>query len=105
METKTPNKALILLRIIGWLEGLSLIALIGIAMPLKYIYNKPEATKEVGMAHGVLFILYSLLLFGVAYQLKWSIKRTALGFIASFIPFGTFWAEFKLFRDDSSSSL
>jgi integral membrane protein len=91
------------LRIVGWLEGLSLIVLIGIAMPLKYMYDKPEAVKVVGMAHGVLFILYSVLLFAVAYQLKWTIIRTALGFIASFIPFGTFWAEFKLFRDDSST--
>ncbi|MDB5258475.1 MAG: hypothetical protein JWM14_3170 [Chitinophagaceae bacterium] len=104
METKKSNKALSLLRIVGWLEGLSLIALVGVAVPLKYLYNKPEATKEVGMAHGMLFIVYSLLLFLVAYQLKWTFKRTVLGFIASFIPFGTFWAEFKLFRDDSSFS-
>jgi integral membrane protein len=75
--------------------------LVGIAMPLKYMYHKPEAVKVVGMAHGVLFILYVVFVLAVAYQFRWSIIKTGLGLLAAFIPFGTFWAEFKLFRNDT----
>ena len=103
MKTKTSTTGLKLLRLTGWLEGASLILLVGIGMPMKYIYHKPEMVKVIGMTHGVLFILYTALLFTVAYQFKWTIKRTALGFIAAFIPFGTFWAEYKLFRDNPST--
>ena len=46
------------LRVIGILEGVSYLVLLGIAMPLKYIYAIPEAVKFTGWAHGVLFMAY-----------------------------------------------
>ncbi len=101
MTKKTDEIGLNLLRITGWLEGISFIVLVGIAMPLKYWANKPEAVKIVGMAHGVLFIAYVVFLAWVAYQYKWKSMRTILAFVAAFVPFGTFWAEVKLFRGDS----
>ena len=67
-------------------------------MPLKYFFDKPEAVKIVGMAHGVLFVLYSINLLIVHLQFKWNIGKTAAAFIASFIPFGTFYADKKWFR-------
>ena len=99
MNTVSPKTtSLSLLRIIAFLEGLSYIILLCIAMPLKYWGGKPEAVKIVGMGHGMLFIAYVILLIWVAFQLKWSLKKIALGFIASLIPLGTFWADYKLFR-------
>lgn len=85
------------LRIVAFLEGISYLVLLGIAMPLKYMANKPEAVQTVGMAHGVLFVAYCLLLLAVAVGRKWSFKTVALAFIASLVPFGTFWADAKLF--------
>ena len=49
------------LRIVGFLEGISYLALLGVCMPLKYIWGIPEATAVVGMAHGILFIIYCVL--------------------------------------------
>lgn len=86
-------------RLIAFLEGISFIILLGIAMPLKYYLNKPEAVKITGMAHGVLFVLYIILLLIVHLKLKWTTKKTSLAFLASFIPFGTFYADLKLFRE------
>lgn len=85
-------------RTIAFLEGCSFI-LFGITMPLKYMLGIPKPNYFVGMVHGLLFITYVLLLALVSMQNKWSIKKIALSFLASLIPFGTFYADKKLFRE------
>ncbi len=87
------------LRSIGFLEGLSYLVLLGIAMPLKYYADKPEAVKHVGMAHGVLFILYIVLVGYNALRDKWSLPKTGWSLLASLVPFGTFYADIKFFRN------
>lgn len=57
----------------------------------------PGPNYVVGMAHGVLFMAYIALLLYVAYTYKWTRTNTALGFLASLIPFGTFYADRKIF--------
>ena len=86
------------LRIIGFLEGLSFILLMGIGMPLKYYWGYEHATQDLGMVHGVLFIGYIISVFPVRKDLKWSNSTTLLVLLASIIPFGTFVADYKLFR-------
>ncbi len=88
------------LRIIAFTEGLSFLILLGIAMPLKYILGIPQAVRVVGMAHGVLFILYVVLLIQVAIEKSWSFKLSFLAFLASLVPFGTFYADAKWFRSE-----
>ena len=91
-----PN-ALSILRIIAWIEGITYL-LLGITMPLKYLYAMPEPNLVVGMAHGVFFIWYVVQVLGVALVDKWSKMNTLKALVASLIPFGTFIAEKKLFR-------
>lgn len=87
------------LRIVAFLEGISFLVLLCIAMPLKYMADTPGPVRMVGMAHGVLFIAYVLLLLQVALELRWKFSRAVLAFIASLVPFGTFYADKKLFRE------
>lgn len=86
------------LRLTGILEGLSFIILLAIAMPLKYIAGKPEMVSIVGMAHGVLFVLYILLTLVAKSQYPWSWKKIALLWVASVVPFGTLYADYKMLR-------
>ena len=86
------------LRIIGFLEGVSFLVLLFIAMPLKYMANLPWAVKITGMAHGLLFVLYILYVVMAKIEYNWSAKKSVLAFLASLVPFGTFWADAKLFR-------
>ena len=86
------------LRIIGFLEGLSFILLMGIGMPLKYYGGYEHATQDIGMAHGVLIIAYIISVFPARKDLKWSNSTTLLVLLASIVPFGTFIADHKLFR-------
>lgn len=86
------------LRIIGFLEGISFILLVGIAMPLKYIGGYQNATWDIGMIHGILFITYIVAVIPVKFSLNWNLKTTFLVLLASLLPFGTFIAEYKIFR-------
>ncbi|GAA4372078.1 DUF3817 domain-containing protein [Hymenobacter koreensis] len=87
------------LRVVGFAEGVSFLVLLGIAMPLKYLLGQPEAVRMVGMAHGLLFVLYVLLVIMAAIEHSWSFKKAVLAFVASLVPFGTFWADKKLFQE------
>jgi integral membrane protein len=99
MVSDLIKSALGRLRIVAFLEGISYLVLLGIAMPLKYFAEMPEAVKHVGRAHGLLFVLFVLLLIQVAYEKGWSLKKSLLSFLSSIIPFGTFYADAKWFRN------
>jgi integral membrane protein len=86
------NKLLNRFRLLAVAEGISYL-LFGITVPLKRIYNIPEPNFIVGSIHGVLFIAYCIILLVLMIDLKWSIKKGVILFLASLIPFGTFWAE------------
>ena len=78
---------------VGFAEGISFLILLFIAMPLKYFMDMPMPVKIVGMAHGVLFIVFCILLLMTTIKYKWSIKMAIIGFLLSFLPFGTFYLE------------
>ncbi|HET8860184.1 DUF3817 domain-containing protein [Marivirga sp.] len=85
------------LRVIAILEGISYL-LLGITMPLKYLLEMPKPNYYVGMAHGVLFIVYCGLVVFLAIKKNWKLKLTLFSLAASLIPFGTFYADWKWFR-------
>ena len=80
-------------RIINKIEGYSFIILLFIAMPLKYMMGYPMATKIAGMAHGLLFILFIYQLMEAKSEAKLTLKETAIYFILSLVPFGSFYTE------------
>jgi integral membrane protein len=86
-------------RIVAFLEGVSYL-LLGITMPLKYLHGMPGPNYVVGMAHGLLFVLYVSMLLLVYRRYRWSLGKTALAFLAALLPFGTFVAEWKLYGRD-----
>ncbi len=83
-----PNFSL--LRWAALFEGSSLLLLLGVAMPLKYYADIPEAVKIIGPIHGILFIVFLVLLFSHTVKGELSLVKTIAGFVASFLPFGTF---------------
>jgi integral membrane protein len=87
-----------LFRLIGWMEALSFLALLGIAMPMKYFYEMPTATKVPGMVHGLLFMAYIVLASQVAQKDQWSKKQLWVAYLASILPLGTLLFDYKYFR-------
>jgi integral membrane protein len=86
------------LRITGIVEGLSYLLLLIVAMPLKYYWGKPEMVSVVGMAHGVLFVLYLALSVLAREQYGWSWKKVLILWVASVVPLGTFYVDVKMLR-------
>ena len=84
------------LRIVGILEGISFLLLLGYAMPLKYFWDDPAAVQQVGMAHGILWILYIGLIGWGQLKGRWRIQTTAWLIAASLLPAGPFVADFKI---------
>ena len=91
------------LRIIGILEGISLLVLMGIAMPLKYFAGNPEPVRIVGWMHGILFVLFMLAVLVVYFQRNWPFKKLIFAFLAAFFPFGTFIFDAQLRREEKIS--
>lgn len=75
-------------KIISTLEGLSLVLLLLVAVPLKYLFAYPALVPYVGMTHGLLFIAYLFVSLIVAQQKNWSLGLFLLVFLLAFIPFG-----------------
>jgi len=92
------------LRYIALIEGVSFLVLLGLAMPLKYIFGIPEAVKIVGWLHGVLFILVLVFLAQVMISFRWPILRGGLVVLAALVPFGPFLIDHRLKQYEVSSS-
>ena len=84
------------LRIIAFMEGCSYL-LLGFTMILKYKFSMPQPNYIVGLAHGILFVLYIVLLLQVSFLHRWSIVKIVMAFLASLIPLGTFYEDKVLF--------
>ena len=85
-------------RKISLLEGISYLSLFFISMPLKYLFDYPEANKIVGYIHGFLFVTYLILVFMLKSEENWDFKKTTIILACSVIPFGTFWMDKKYLR-------
>lgn len=84
------------LKVIGAIEAVSFLLLLGVAMPLKYAAGIPEPVTWIGGAHGVLWVLYLLALLLAWRDCGWSFGRAFAGAVASVLPFGPFLFEAKI---------
>jgi integral membrane protein len=90
------------LRVIGLLEGLSFLLLLGIAMPLKYMAGMPLMVKYVGWAHGLLFVLYLAAVMQATLVHRWSLLRVAGAVVASLVPLGPFILDGRLRKEEEA---
>ncbi len=80
-------------QIINKMEGISYIILIFAAMPLKYIFLIPLATKVVGAIHGILVIIFFYQIFLAKKEANISYVKTFYYSILSLLPFGSFYID------------
>ncbi len=98
---KHPTTIFHCFRKIALAEGISFIVLLLIAMPLKYFGDWPVAVTITGGLHGLLFVAFVIMAFIVKLKFNkdagWLIKS----FIASIVPFGTFWMDHHIWKKES----
>ncbi|WDO12831.1 DUF3817 domain-containing protein [Flavobacterium sp. WW92] len=85
------------LRLLGYIEGLSLLVLFFIAVPLKYAAGDPSLSKIMGPLHGALFLLFIFNTLSVGVEQQWKFRQTTYKvMLACIIPFGTFYIDRKI---------
>ncbi len=92
------------LRVIGIVEGISFLLLLGVAMPLKYLAGMPLAVTIVGAIHGVLFIAFCVALNNARLAHGWSGRRSAGFFLAGLLPGGPFVIDGRLKDEDQPAA-
>jgi len=86
-------------RIISFLEGMSYILLLFIAVPLKYFGGDEQYVKLLGMPHGFLFVSYVIFAFLIKENKNWGMKDLGIVLLASILPFGTFYIDWKYLKN------
>jgi integral membrane protein len=89
-------------RQVAFAEGVSYLVLLFIAMPLKYFAAMPMAVTIVGGLHGFLFVAFIALAILVMRVYKLSFYWLIKSFIASIIPFGTFYMDHAQWKKEQA---
>lgn len=107
------KKLLTVYRVFATVVGLSIITLIVIGVPLKYVHEiwpsvLPEGTTlqqlgadinlYLGTAHGFIYMAFVLVAFMLALRAGWPIGFTIITLLCGTIPFLSFWAESRAVR-------
>jgi len=90
-----------LFRLIAFLEGVSYLLLLFIAVPVKYALGDPGYVKLLGMPHGILFVAYLGFAFYFKQEQNWSLKTLVVVLLGSVLPFGTFYVDKKYLKAES----
>ena len=80
------------LRLAAGFEGVTLIILLCVAVPLKYGWGNPTLVRGLGPIHGVAFLTYIYQVLKASARQKLSLKPTLTLVAAGFVPGGTFVA-------------
>lgn len=87
------------LRLLALLEGTSLVVLVFIAVPIKYVAGDPALVRMIGPVHGALFLLFVYQTISVAIEQQWSFRtRTWKLLVACLVPLGTFYIDRTILR-------
>lgn len=90
---KIVNNRLRQLRLLAWIEGISYLILLFIAMPMKYFAEQPQLVSITGMIHGVLFVIFCITAVQAKIELNSSMRWLLRMLLTAFIPFGMILAD------------
>lgn len=88
------------LSVAGLLEGVSLLVLLFIAMPVKYFFQHAGMVKVVGPIHGGIFLLYIVIAVVATLEYRWKFITLLLILLSSIVPFGFLYVEYKIIRPE-----
>ncbi len=81
--------ALKALMVVTFMEAISWIGLL-VGMVLKYGFDNERGVSLMGPIHGMLFVVFVVLLFATHIQERWPIRKTIVSFFESIPPFTGF---------------
>jgi integral membrane protein len=81
------------------ITGVSLIVLILVIMPVRYIGGNEKPSEYFSPFHGLMYFLYVLAAFDLVSRMRWSLWRLIKIMLAGCIPFLSFVAERRATRE------
>ncbi len=96
-ESTALQAALLRLRRVSWLEGATLLLLVGVAVPLKRLAGWPQGVSLLGPVHGAAFLLYMGLVLWTARSPYWTFSERLQLLVAGLVPLGA-WMLGGLFK-------
>jgi integral membrane protein len=90
---KDVPSALLRYRVMAWIVGVLLIALVLVAVPIKYLAHVDSPVTVLGTAHGWLYFIFFLTALDLAVRARWTLKDTVLTVLAGTVPVLSFYAE------------
>lgn len=93
-----------LFRLISLVEGVSLLILLLVAVPLRVYAGLHEPVWYVGWTHGILFLVYGAFALGVSHVREWSVGRWLVTFLLGAVPFGFLVVDGQLRRLGEASA-
>jgi integral membrane protein len=85
--------ALLRYRVMAWIVGVLLIALVLVAVPLKYAAGIGQPVSVIGTLHGWLYFIFFLVACDLALRARWTLKGAVLVLVAGTVPILSFAAE------------
>ncbi len=80
-------------RVMAWIVGVLLIALVLVAVPLKYLGGTEGPVTVLGTLHGWLYFVFFLTACDLALRASWTLRGTVLTLVAGTVPILSFVAE------------
>jgi integral membrane protein len=93
MKATQEHRDISSLKKVGFIEGISYLLLIGVAMPLKYLAGIKIAVTIAGTLHGILFLALMVAIIQAMLRARLKPLNAFICFVASLIPFATFYMD------------
>ena len=92
METVAVTRAVLRYRVMAYVTGTVLIVLCFVGIPLQ-VAGHPVVANDVGVVHGILYIIYLVFAWRLSRLLRLANKPTVIMLLAGTVPIMTFIVE------------
>ncbi len=80
-------------RAMAWIVGVLLVALVLVAVPIKYLADVEGPVTVLGTLHGWLYFIFFLTAVDLAVRARWTLRETVLIVVTGTVPILSFYAE------------
>jgi integral membrane protein len=90
-------------RLVAYAEAATFLILLACVV-VKRVFHGPDLVQVMGPIHGVLFLVYLVMVLQIRASQGWALGRTILVFVASALPFGGFFVGSHLREDNAPAT-
>jgi integral membrane protein len=87
-------------RVMSIVTGIGLLMLVLVAVPLRYLGDRPTFSMTYSPIHGAIYMVYVGVVVWVTSRRGWSPLRAVLVVVAGAIPFASFFVERKVIAQE-----